>query len=637
MQGVHLLCALGDSAMRRWLRLAFMLTLLPILLGTSQGYVSDEDPAQGTVWDLSPLFPDNAAWDKEREQVEAALPGLAALKGTLGVDPKSMQSGLDRISAIRQRLRRLDAYAHLKADEDTTVEANQARLQLIIGLQARFDDATSFVRPEILALGRERIESFEKANPELRRHQRPLELILRKQAHTLTPEAESVVASTGALRQQPVSIHDIFMYADMPWPSVQADGKQVRLGSETYFNLMNNPDRDVRRKAFEGFTSTLTSYQGTLGAVLAAYLSGATFEAKVRHYPSSLALMLSDDAMPEAPFHTLVAETDKGLPAIHRYLQVRQRVLRVDQLHIYDLYVPLVPDPHHYQLNEAEDLILKALAPLGDNYVQALASGFRAHTMHAIAHRGKAPGAYTNDEAYGVPPYVLTTFTGTSDSVSAIAHEWGHAMHSQLAQKFQPFETSDNSAFVADTPSLTNEMLLSDYRIAQAKTRQEKILALSQAVDLLRGSYFNVALYAEFELAAHEASDRGEPLTGERFSEMYCGLLRRFYGGAGDLFKVDDSACAIWANVGPMYLDFYIYRYMTATSAAAYFVESLEKNDTAVRTRYFELLKSGGSDDPYLLLKRAGFDPTSPSAYEPMIQRLERLVNQLETVLAQFE
>jgi oligoendopeptidase F len=270
------------------------------------------------------------------------------------------------------------------------------------------------------------------------------------------------------------------------------------------------------------------------------------------------------------------------------------------------------------------------------NMFKAWPPGF-ARSMHAMAHRGKAPGAYTNDEAYGVQPYVLATFTGTSDSVSAVAHEWGHAMHSRLAQSSQPFETSDYSAFVADTPSLTNEMLLSDYRTAQAKTRQEKILALSQAIDLLRSSYFNVALYAEFELAAHEASDRGEPLTGERFSEMYCGLLKRFYGGAGDQFKIDDSACAIWANVGPIYLDFYIYKYMTATSAAAYFVEGLEKNDSAVRARYFELLKSGGSDDPYLLLKRAGFDPAAASAYQPMIQRLERLVSQLETVLAQPE
>jgi oligoendopeptidase F len=244
----------------------------------------------------------------------------------------------------------------------------------------------------------------------------------------LSPEAESVLAAAGALRKQPVNIHDIFMYADIPWPSVQTENQQVRLDPEGYYNILSNSDREVRRKAFEAFTSTLSAYQRTLGAVLAAYLSGASFEAKARHYSSSLALMLADDAMPEAPFRTLVAETDKSLPTIRRYIQLRKQMLHVDQMHVYDLYVPLVSDPQRYQLDEAEDVILKALAPLGDDYIQALSSGFHGHFMHAIAHQGKAPGAYTNDEAYGVPPYVLTTFTGTFDSVSAIAHEWGHAM-----------------------------------------------------------------------------------------------------------------------------------------------------------------------------------------------------------------
>jgi oligoendopeptidase F len=620
-------------AMRRWLGIACVITLSTIFLRAWQGSGPDErEPAQGTVWDLTPLFPDAAAWDRERQQLEAALPGLATLKGSLGVDPKSLQSGLDRISALRQRLHRLDTYARLKADEDARVEENRARVQVITGLDARFDETTAFVTPEILALGREKIESYEKQNPGLKRYERPLELLLRKQAHTLTPEAESVLAAAGALIEQPRAILDALLYADMPWPSIQAGSQQIRVDPQKYPSLMTSPDRELRRKAFEAFMSTLGSYQRTLGAVYAAHLSGATFEAKARHYPSSLAMALADDAMPEAPFRALLTETRKSLPAIHRYVQARQRMLHVDEMHIYDLLVPLVDDPHHYQLDEAEDTILKALAPLGDDYVKALASAFRGHSMHAIAHPGKPLGAYTNDEAYSVPPYVLVTFTGTSRDVSMIAHEWGHAMHSRLAQAAQPFETSRYSTFVADAPSLTNEMLLNDYWIAQAKTRQEKILALSQAIDLLRATYFVTGLGAQFELAAHEASDRGEPLTGRRFSEMYCGLLRPFYG---NVVKVDDSACAIWAIDPLLSHNFYTYKYMIATSAAAYFVEGLERNDAGLRARYFELLKSGGSDDPYVLLKRAGFDPASGAAYQPMIQRLERLVDQLEAVLAQ--
>jgi oligoendopeptidase F len=624
--------------MHRWMRLACILGLLPAFLQAWGEFVPDDtDPAQGTVWDLRPLFADAAAWDKEREQVEVSLASLAALKGSLGSDPKSLQSGLDFISAVRQRLRRLDEYAHLKADEDTRIEENEARVQVVTGLQARFEEAISFVNPEILASGRERVEAFEKSNPGLRSHQRPLELILRKQAHTLSPEAESVLAAAGDLRQQPSQIHDIFAFADIPWPRLQVGDRKVLLNPAGYFKTLENPDREVRRKAFEGFTGTLSSYQRTLGAVLAAYLTGASFEAKARHYPTSLALALSEEAMPEEPFHTLVAETDKSRPTIRRYIQLRKRMLHVDQMYLYDLYVPLVPDPHRYQLDEAEDMILKAVAPLGDDYVQNLSSGFRGHFMHAIAQPGKAARTYMEDEAYGAPPYIMTTFTGNFDSVEAVAHEWGHGMHSRMAQSSQPFETAEYSAFLADAPSLTNEMLLNDYRIIHATTKPEKILALSEAIDTLRASYFNVALYAEFEIGAHEASDHGEPLTGERFSILYCGLLKRFYGETGEVLKIDDSACPIWANVGAVYFDFYIYKYLTATSAAAYFVEGLEKNDSALRAQFFEMLKAGGSDDPAALLKRAGFDPALPSAYEPMGRRLERLVSQLETVLNQPE
>ena len=590
------------------------------------------DPAQGTVWDLTPLFADNAAWEKERAAVQNSLPGLAGLKGTLGRDPQSLQSALSQISQTQQRLQRLHAYATLKADEDTSIAENQARLQAIGNLQAQFSEATAFLDPEILVLGRAHVEAIEQADPALRPFRRQLELILRRAPHTLGPEAEGVIAAAGNLREQPTHIHDLLTLADMPYPAIEIQGKPVKLDPEAYRNALYNSDREVRRKAFEGYIGTLASYQRTLGAVLAAYLAGSAFEAKVRHYPSSLQLALSEDAMPQDPFHTLVAETSKATPVLQRYFGLRKQVLGIEEQRLYDLSAPLVQDNRQYQLSQAEELILKAVAPLGEEYVQSLAAGFRSNVMHATVQTHKAPGAYTNDEAYGLSPYVLTSFRGNYDNVSAVAHEWGHAMHSRLAQGAQPFAMADYSSFVADAPSLTNEMLLSDYMISHASTRQDRILALSGAIELLRSSYFGVGLYVQFELAAHEAADRGEPLTGERFGEMYCGLLRNFYVGG---VKIDDADCAIWANVRPVYWNFYGYKYMTATSAAAYFVEGLERNDTELRSRYFELLKSGGSDDPYVLFKRAGFDPASPTAYQPMIRRLDHLVRELETTMAQ--
>ncbi len=584
------------------------------------------------MWDLKLLFPDNIAWEKERTAVEDSLPSLARLKGTLGKDAGGLQAALSRISQTRQRLQRLHAYAQLKADEDTSISENQARLQSITNLQARFAEVTAFVNPAILAIGRARVEAFERSDPGLRPYRRQLEIILRRAPHTLSPEAEGVIAATAVMRQQPGDIHDLFMYADIPWPSIDIDGKSLRLDPQGYSRVMYNPDREVRRKAFEAHLATLTTYQRTFGAVLAAYLTGPAFEAKVRHYPSSLALMLSDDAMPEGPFNTLMAATDKGIPILQRYLSLRKQVLGAQELHIYDLSVPLVADKRQYRLDQAESLILNAMAPLGDDYVQGLAAGFQSHVMHATIQPHKRDGAYTNDESYGTLPFVLANFSGNFDSVLTVAHEWGHSMHSQMAQQEQPFELADYSPFVADAPSLTNEMLLTDYMIAHAVTREDKILTLSQAIDLLRAYYFAVALYAQFELAAHEAADHEEAMTGQRFGKMYCDLLKRFYGSA---VAISEADCAVWANLRSVYWDFYVYKYMTATSAAAFFVEGLERNDTGLRLRYFELLKSGGSDDPYVLLKRAGFDAASPTSYQPMVQRLGRLVEELEATLSQ--
>jgi oligoendopeptidase F len=517
------------------------------------------------------------------------------------------------------------------------VSENQQRLQQAGLLQSRFDEAVAFVDPEIQALGRARVEALEGADAGLARHRRPLELILRRADHSLSPEAAKLIAASQPLRDQASVIHNTLTYADTPWPTIEVGGRTVRLTAGAYADIMENPDRAVRRKAFEAMSGTLADYQRTQGAILAAYLQGWSFEAKARGYPSSLALSLADDAMPEAAYKALVASADEALPAIHRYLRLRKRMLGVDELRVYDLIAPLAPGSQTYSLDEGEALILKALAPLGPDYVAALDKGFHEKVMHAEPNPGKPAGAYTNDEAYGLPPYVLLSFTGNWFSVSTMAHEWGHAMHSRLAEAAQPFETASYTPFVADAASLTHEMLLADYLIAHARDHNEKILAISNEIDLLRTSYFGPANYAAYELAVHEAADKGEPLDSKHFSQIYCALVRKFDGTADGVMVVDDKSCPFWQNLSFVYYGFYLYRYINATSAAAYFTEGVERGDSELRRRYFEMLKSGGSADPYVLLKRAGFDAASPEAYRPMARRMERLVGELEAEAAKTQ
>jgi oligoendopeptidase F len=603
---------------------------LPASLATVTG-----DPAQGAVWDLSPLFRDAAAWEKERLAVETAVPGLSQLKGTFGSSATALRTGLERISAVRQRLERLSEYADLNADVDASNDANQARTQQMSTLQSRFDEATSFVKPEILVLGRERIETFAKTDPALSTFRRPIELILRQGPHTLDPEAEALVAATGPLRRQPAAIHDTFLYGEFPWPSLEIDGKMTLLAPEAYSTAQSNANREIRRQAYDSVSQSLSRFEGTAGAIAFGHLAGMAFEAKARHYPGSLALAVSDDAMPETAFQIMVTEADKAQSALLRYLKIRQKLLGLPEMHVYDLYVPPTTDPRRYSLDEAETLILKALAPLGDEYVRTLQKGFQGHRMHAVAQPGKAPGALTEWQAYGVPPYVMLTFDGSFDSVSTVAHEWGHAINGQLMQAAQPYENTEiASIFLIDTPSLTNEMLLSDHMIANAKSRQDQILALDQAIELLRSSYFGVFVDVDFEMKAHEIVDRGDVVTGQTLNQIYCGLYKRFHGIDAGVTTFDASACSRWVNRPAIYDNFYFYKYLTAVSAAAYFVDGIESNDAVTRQRYLELLKAGGSEDPYVLLKRAGFDAASPAAYQPIIRRLERLVGRLEAIVA---
>ena len=589
---------------------------------------------QDAVWDLTRLYQDAGAWESERAAVQLALPGLAGLRGSLGASPQALRDGLDRISDLRRRIQRLHQYAHLKADEDARVSENQDRLQEAAILHSRFEETVSFVDTEIQTLGRAKVKAFETDEPGLARHRRPLELILRRADHRLPPEVEQLIAASEPLRQQATTIHNTLTFADMPWPDLDVGGTTVRLTPGAYSGVMENPDRDTRRKAFEAMAGTLAAYERTQGAILAAYLQGWSFEAKARGYPSALALSLADDAMPEAGFKTLVAAADEALPTIHRYLRLRKRVLGVAELQTYDLAVPLAPGKLSYTLQEGKDLVLKALAPLGPDYVAALDRGFHERVMHAAPSPGKPAGAYTNDEGYGLPPYVLMSFTGNLVSVSTMAHEWGHAMHSRYAESAQPFETAGYSPFVADAPSLVNEILLADYLIAHARTHDEKIIALDNEIGLLRSSYFGPVTYAAFELKVHEAADQGEPLTSKRFAQIYCDLMRKFDGTAEGAMTVGDKSCASWQNLFFVYYGFYIYRYINATSAAACFAEGVEGGDEDARRKFIELLKSGGSDDPDVLLKRAGFDPSSSEAYRPMTRRMERLVSHLEAELA---
>jgi len=584
------------------------------------------------LWNLASLYADDAAWQASREKVIARLPELKALQGTLGTSAATLLHAMQTISDVNREVNRLDAYASLKADADTQVTANEALRQQSAALQSQVAQATAWEAPEVAAVGQARIDGYIAAEPKLAPHAYALHTMLRLAAHTLSASEEALMAGAADPLSQPQAIYSLLSNADLPWPVITVRGKKVTLDQETYVKLREDGDPKVRELVFHSFYPVYKAFQRTIGAIYVAHLRGVVFDARAHKFDSSLQGKLSQDNTPDTVYRTLVSEANAGLPTLQRYLKLRGRLLGLKEQKYSDTYAELVKAPRTYTLGEAEALTLEGVAPLGEDYVKALGQHFQEGWMDAVPRKGKRSGAYMNPGAYDVHPFVLMSFNNNYESVTTVAHEWGHAMHSVLTDAKQPYETSNYGIFVAEIPSTTNEMLLGDHVAKGAKTKQEKIYALAMQLESLRTVFFRQALFAEFELKTHEAVEKDQPLTGEDLSKIYLELLRKYYGHAQGVMKIEDLYGSEWEYIPHFYTDYYVFQYATSISAAAFFAEGIEKGDTDLRTRYLDMLRAGGSDDAYLVVKKAGLDMATPAPYRALVARMARLTDELDAL-----
>jgi oligoendopeptidase F len=616
--------------MPRFSRRALMISSLALSAAVTAagGVAFAADPPD--VWDLTDLYPTDAAWDTERLAVLAALPGLAAYKGTLGKSAGDLRTALQAVSDINKRVDRLGVYAGLKADADTTVSANHDRRELVDSLAAQFGEATAWMNPEILGLGADKVAAFEAAEPGLAKFRFPLANILRQAPHTLGVEAESIMAAAQDPLGGPGDIRTQLVDSDIPWPDVTLSTGKLHLDEQGYEVGRESPIRADRKAVFDTFWATYGTYKTSLAAALSSLVKGHEFVAKARHYPNSLASALSTDNVPEGVYRTLVAETRAGLPALHRYFKVRQKLLGLPDMHYYDIYPPTVKLDRKFTLEDDRSLTLAAVAPLGKAYVDTLAKATASHWMDARPRKGKDSGAYMNGSAYDVHPYLLLNLTDNYESLTTFAHEWGHAMHTMLDRASQPYETSNYSIFIAEIASTMNEQLLADYMLTKATTKQEKIFYLGQLLELLKGTYYRQAMFAEFELTIHETVEKGGALSGEGMNAMYLALLKKYHGPA---MIIDPVVASEWAYVPHFYYDFYVYQYATSIAASAYFYGQVKTGGAKARDNYLSVLKAGGSDYPVEVLKKAGLDMTSPAPYRALIARFSQTLDQVEALI----
>ena len=581
---------------------------------TGQNVQADEN----ATWDLTEIYKSDEQWQAARQSVIKQLPLLAVYRGKLGESANVLQDALVAISDLRRTILTLDTYATLLSDEDMRVAGNQQKRQLAADLQNQLDEAAAWVLPEVIALGPARINSYLSAQPNLKRFSLALTDMLRRAPHTLSTEEEALLAAAGKPLSMPGSIQREVLTSRMPPSNVTlSDGRSISVDDRSLALVPTLPDVNDRKIISDAYWASFSRVQGPLGATLNASIQGDVFNAQAHRYKNSLDAALFAINIPIGAYQSMLTEVNSGLPVLHRYYKLRKKTLGLSELQPYDLNVPLATIGRTFSLPEIRSITLEAVAPLGPVYQSKLANATKARWMDAYPRPGKRPGGYCNPGAYAVHPYVLLNVTNSYAGATEFAHEWGHAMHAVFAAAAQPFDTFNAAPFVQEVASTCNEQLLVNYMIRTATTKQEKIFYLGQQMENFANVFFRQAMKAEFEASLHEATEKSRDLTGEEISEMYRALMLRYYG---DSVNVGASYATEWARQPQYYTPFYIFQYVIAITGAVYFSNSMLNGGTAERDRYLTMLKQGGSNYGYEILRNAGMDLASPFPYRQLLK-----------------
>jgi oligoendopeptidase F len=448
----------------------------------------------------------------------------------------------------------------------------------------------------------------------------------------LSPEGESLLAASQTPLSGPGDIRVQLVSSDIPRPTVTlSDGTKAVLDDQGYTLYRSAPNRADRKLVFDQFWASYHAFENSLGSALASQIKGEMFVAKARHYPTALAAALSGPNIPEGVYRSLVAEANNGLPVLHRYFELRRRMLNLDQIAYYDIYPPLVQLDRTFSLDEMRTLTLAAIKPLGADYGALFAKATANKWMDPRPRPGKQSGAYMAGSAYDVHPYLLLNLSDKYDGMTTYAHEWGHAMHTLLANKAQPFETAGYPTFTAEIASTCHEILLANYMIGQARTKQEKLFYLGQLMENYRGTFYRQAMFAEFQLAVHDLAEKGEGLSGQKMTEVNLDLLKRYHGPK---FVMDPAYGVEWAYIQHYFYGFYVFQYATSITAANFFADKLMRGTVKDRENYLSVLRAGGSDYGYNILRKAGLDMATATPYQTIVRSFSDVLDQAEKLLA---
>ena len=584
-------------------------------------------------WRVQDVFANDTDWQVAFEQAKVLCDKAAGFAGRLGQGSRVLLDFLQAQDDMGQLLNRVFLYAAMKRDEDNRVGLYQAMRDSAEGLAVAVAAKLSFFEPELLALPQETLANYLQ-NPEISRYQKYIDDILRHKPHTLSPQLEMLLAECGEMAAAFDNIYSMLADADLQFPAISNEkGEKEQLSHGNYIRFLQSKERSVRQEAFTAMYDTFGAFANTIAATLSACVKKDAFYAKSRNYRSSLEAGLFGDNVPSAVYHQLIKTVRHHLPLYHRYLKLRAQMLSLPELHMYDIYTPLLPEREiSYRYEEALAIVLQALAPLGKEYTDILNNGIRSGWVDVYENKGKTSGAYSSG-VYGTAPYILLNYQNNLNGLTTLAHEAGHSMHSYFTWREQPYVYGSYSIFVAEVASTVNENLLADHLLKQAQSKEEIFHLLNHLVEVFRATVFRQTMFAEFELNIHKLADSSQPLTAQTLNEQYMRLNKDYFGSD---MVIDDLIKWEWMRIPHFYHAFYVYKYATGFCAAAALAQALTDPNphvaAAARHHYLRFLSGGCSQDPIDLLKKAGVDMTSPvpieramTTFAAMLDRMEEL------------
>lgn len=583
-------------------------------------------------WKLEDLFGSSAEWEQEYALVQQLLTKIKTFEGKLN-EAKTLKACFELEDDISLHTERLYVYANMRHHEDTAETSYQALSEKAAKLSVQVGEALSFITPEVLSLTDEQLDQYI-SNEELKAYQFTLQEMKRQKAHVLTKQEEALLAQVGNMSKAPETIYSMLNNADMKFPKVKNDkGEEVELTHGRYIQFLESRNQEVRKQAFEAMYSTYNKQRNTIAATLNANVSKNLFYSRARKYPSSLEMYLYGDNIPKEVYTNLVNTIHKHLPLMHRYMKLRQKLLKVPELHMYDLFAPIVEEfDMDITFEDAKKTVKESLKPLGEDYLVNLQQGFDEGWIDIYENEGKRTGAYSWG-AYGTHPYVLLNHKDNLNSMFTLTHEMGHALHSFYSDTNLPYRDAQYTIFLAEVASTLNEALLMDYMLKKSTDIKEKMYLLAYYIDQFRTTVFRQTMFAEFELLIHEQAEKGESLTPQLLCDIYYDLNKKYYG---DEMVVDKDIAIEWARIPHFYSSFYVYKYATGFSAAQSFAKQILDEGQPAVERYLGFLKSGGSDFSINILKKAGVDMSTPAPIEEGMSVLESLIEEMEKMADQL-